>query len=67
MALSSLTPLAWRIQDAEEALAHAERQWARLCREAQADPSKIRARDWAGQDVNEALDALDALRAEVAA
>lgn len=62
--ISSLTPLAWRMQDAEERLAFEQARWARLCREAQHNPAKVRERDWAAQDVNDALDALDALRGE---
>lgn len=55
MALSSLTPLAWRIQDAEEALRLSQQQWARATGE-----SKVL---W-GQIVNDDLDTLDALRGE---
>lgn len=55
MALSTLTPLAWRIQDAEDALAISQRQWDRAT-----GASKVL---W-GQIVNDDLDTLDALRGE---
>lgn len=60
MALSSLTPLAWRMADAEAALAHAERAWHRAIREGRS--AEVIAD--LGIDVNWALDSLDELRGE---
>ena len=60
MALSSLTPLAWRIADAEAELARAEQAWQRAIREGR--PADVVAE--LGIDVNWALDSLDKLRGE---
>lgn len=66
---STLTPLAWRITDAEANLAAAELVWRNRARELDARPSALAldlARD-AAIGVREACDDLEALRAEARA
>lgn len=60
MALASLTPIAWRLADAEASLAHAETAWQRAIREGR--PADVIAD--LGVGVNWALDSLDEIRGE---
>lgn len=69
MALTALTPLAWRLADAEANLAAAESVWRYRAAELDARPSQLAldlARD-AAVAVREACDDLEALRAEARA
>lgn len=60
MALASLTPIAWRLADAEAALDHAEAAWTRAIREGRS--AEVIAD--LGVGVNWALDTLDEVRPE---
>lgn len=57
---SNLTPIAWRLADADEAVAFAEKAWQRAIREGR--PAAYIADK--AIDVNWALDARDEIRAE---
>lgn len=60
MALTHLTPISWRLADAEAALAHAEGAWQRAIREGRS--AEVIADK--AIDVNWALDSLDEVRGE---
>ena len=60
MALTHLTPIAWRLADADEAVAHAEAAWQRAIREGR--PAAVIADK--AIDVTWALDARDEVRGE---
>jgi hypothetical protein len=62
-------PLDLRILDASASVEAAETVWAMRARDLEARPSEqaLRLARWAGEELREALDALEALRAEARA
>lgn len=66
---SSAMPIAPRLLEAESAVEAAEQIWAMRARDLDAQPSEqaLRLARWAGEDLRDAQDALEALRAEAAA
>lgn len=67
--VASVLPLELRLLEAESAVEAAESVWAMRARELEARPSAqtLRLARWAGEDLRDAQDALEALRTEVAA
>lgn len=66
---STALPLELRLLEAESAVEAAEQVWAMRARDLDARPSEqtLRLARWAGEDLRDAQDALEALRAEAAA
>ena len=66
---SSALPIELRLLEAESAVEAAEQVWAMRARDLDARPSEqaLRLARWAGEDLRDAQDALEALRAEAAA